>query len=71
MTILQQHRLPEYPLSRVVLAIVTCPRCGRECSIGKATHSIGATGKVMPSMICPHDGCDFHEYVTLAGWPPA
>lgn len=67
-TIIHDYRIPEDPQSRVQLAIVKCPKCGRECGVGKATHSIAADGTVMPSMICPHDGCDFHEYVTLFGW---
>lgn len=31
-------------------------------------HEIDAQGVVSPSVVCPHDGCDFHEFVQLEGW---
>lgn len=32
-------------------------------------HQIAHDGTVTPSVVCPADGCDFHEHVQLAGWP--
>ena len=31
-------------------------------------HSIASNGDVMPSVVCRHDGCKFHNYVRLVGW---
>lgn len=33
-------------------------------------HHIYADGKVSPSVVCPHDGCDFHEHIILEEWDP-
>lgn len=46
-------------------AWVHCPRCDRRSALD---HDIGADGKVSPSLVCPYDDCDFHDYVTLEGW---
>jgi hypothetical protein len=43
----------------------TCPKCGRT---GILDHEILPNGDVNPSVVCPTEGCDFHEYVNLAGW---
>lgn len=32
------------------------------------THCIDTDGRVTPSAVCPHAGCQFHEFVTLEGW---
>lgn len=48
--------------------IISCPKCGLEAC---ANHSIEPNGDVNPSVVCPHDGCDFHEFVTLEGWADA
>lgn len=32
------------------------------------THCIDAEGRVTPSAVCPHAGCQFHEFVVLEGW---
>ena len=32
-------------------------------------HEIAEDGTVTPSVVCPHEGCGFHEYVQLNGWP--
>lgn len=32
------------------------------------THKVGGDGSVSPSSVCPIDGCDFHDFVTLDGW---
>ena len=44
---------------------MTCPN-GHTASL--SGHAIAADGKVSPSVVCPHNGCDFHEYVQLEGW---
>lgn len=31
-------------------------------------HQIAPDGTVSPSVVCPHDGCDFHEFVRLENW---
>lgn len=48
-----------------------CPVCNLYSHLGR--HSIDAEGRVMPSVICPHnrpDGtpCTFHETIRLHGW---
>jgi hypothetical protein len=47
-------------------ATMSCPTCGGAASL--SGHTIAPDGDVSPSVVCPHDGCDFHEYVTLLGW---
>jgi hypothetical protein len=43
-------------------------RCsaGHTCSL--ADHSIDDAGRVFPSVVCPAEGCTFHEWISLAGW---
>ena len=31
-------------------------------------HEIASDGVVTPSLVCPEDECDFHEWVKLVGW---
>jgi len=50
------------------VAILSCPNCGFKCSL-RATHEVAATGVVTPSVICPNEGCDWHEHVRLLDWP--
>ena len=42
------------------------------CSHGHAVslkgHFIHANGAVSPSVVCLSPGCDFHDFVRLAGW---
>lgn len=46
-------------------ALFCCPNG----HIGSLTdHEIGPDGKVTPSVVCPHDGCGFHEFIQLEGW---
>lgn len=47
-------------------ATVSCPGCAASASL--SGHTIGPTGDVSPSLMCPFDGCGFHEFVTLVGW---
>lgn len=48
-------------------AVIACPKCGIH---GGLDHSIAADGTVMPSLVCPTNGCDFHEWGKLEGWSP-
>ena len=59
---------PPGALSKVSHAIIVCPGCGMEASVGKATHSVAADGTVTPSVVCPHV-CPFHEWIRLEDWP--
>ena len=47
-------------------AMVNCRDCGKTASL--SDHTIAANGEVTPSLVCPTDGCSFHEFVTLVGW---
>lgn len=49
-------------------ATVACPDCGRVASL--SGHEILNDGRVEPSLVCPYDDCDWHEWVILAGWKP-
>ena len=31
-------------------------------------HVIADDGTVSPSVVCPRDGCDFHEFIVLDDW---
>ena len=48
-------------------AFVTCSN-GHIASI--SGHEIAGDGRVSPSLICPYENCDFHEFVQLDGWEP-
>jgi len=45
--------------------VVVCSN-GHESTM--TTHTVAADGTVSPSMVCPVEGCQFHEYVQLEGW---
>lgn len=47
-------------------ASFTCPVCGTLGSL--LDHSIAQDGTVSPSVVCVHEGCNFHEYIQLEGW---
>ncbi len=49
-------------------ACVTCPNCGNPMSLKE--HTIAANGAVSPSLVCPTEGCQFHEFVILEEWKP-
>jgi uncharacterized OB-fold protein len=42
-----------------------CPSCGRSMVI---PHQIAADGTVTPSVVCPHEHCEWHVFVRLSGW---
>jgi hypothetical protein len=46
-------------------ALVCCPN-GHIASL--TDHDIKDDGAVSPSVVCPHEGCDFHEFIKLEGW---
>ena len=49
-------------------ALFCCPNG----QIGSLTdHEIQPDGTVQPSVVCPHDGCNFHEFIKLEGWDHA
>lgn len=48
-------------------AMVTC-RDNREHVATLSGHEIDEDGVVTPSLVCPYDGCKFHEWVKLEGW---
>lgn len=43
-----------------------CPGCGQRASLSH--HTIAEDGKVSPSVVCPTEGCTFHEWIQLEGW---
>ena len=48
-------------------ASVTCTN-GHTATL--TDHTIAEDGTVSPSLVCPYEGCEFHEYVKLEGWHP-
>jgi hypothetical protein len=46
-------------------ALLKCPN-GHIASL--SDHTIHADGYVEPSVVCPEDGCGFHDMVGLEGW---
>ena len=56
----------EYEQSSAANAFVCCPDCGNVASLSQ--HTVDPDGSVHPSLVCPHDGCKFHEWVILDEW---
>lgn len=46
---------------------IKCPLCGRASTLN---HTIHSDGVVTPSVVCPHKGCTWHEFVKLVGYAP-
>lgn len=44
-----------------------CPDCGTGGTLGKK-HKIADDGKVMPSVICTDQECNFHRFIMLKDW---
>ncbi len=42
--------------------------CSRGHGLTLKGHVVHFDGRVEPSVVCPHLGCDFHEFVRLKGW---
>lgn len=51
-----------------VNAFIGCPGCARCITISE--HAVTPDGRVNPSLDCPFDDCEFHEFVRLADWNP-
>jgi hypothetical protein len=66
MTLLKYWRLPRGRAFKMIWAVVVCPGCCQEVSIGRQVHNVNLSGEVSPSMVCPH--CAFHDYVSIEGW---
>lgn len=47
-------------------ALVRCPNCHQIASL--SGHTIMSDGQVHPSLVCPYDNCDFHQFVQLQMW---
>ena len=47
---------------------VIVTRCGRGHIGSLGNHEISADGTVSPSVVCQHEGCDYHEFIQLDGW---
>lgn len=51
-----------------------CPTAWFRCPNGRlgglSAHTIAADGTVSPSVVCPQDGCGFHDHIKLLGWAP-
>lgn len=41
-------------------ARIACPSCG---TLGLLDHEIAEDGAVSPSVVCPRDGCGWHEWI--------
>lgn len=48
--------------------IICCPTCGGGLLGDDTPHEICENGDVNASVVCRHNGCDFHEFVNLVGW---
>lgn len=68
-----QERLPPlhwkecHPATRVRFKATMSCHNGHEFVL--RGHAVNADGLVSPSVVCPVEGCTFHEYVTLNEWP--
>lgn len=47
-------------------AIIVCPLCKKQVSL--SGHTIKSDGHVSPSLVCPHNECNFHDYIKLDNW---
>lgn len=47
-------------------ATASCPSCGKFFSL--TDHKIQSDGTVHPSLVCPSEGCNFHEMAILEDW---
>ena len=45
-------------------------RCSNGHLASIADHLIADNGHVSPSLVCPTEGCNFHEFVILEDWLP-
>jgi len=62
----KMHWAPCHPsVIKRFKASMTCPN-GHGLTLGG--HQIAADGTVHPSVVCPVQGCSFHEFVRLDKW---
>ena len=47
--------------------MIVCPH-GHLCILD--SYHVLPSGTVLPLVLCPIDGCPFHEFVKLEGWVP-
>ena len=47
-------------------AYLVCPQCDQLGVL--IDHEILPDGTVQPSVVCPTQGCTFHEMIKLEGW---
>lgn len=70
LTVLTPGGAPGYPLTWFRTLSLEGFRIRAVCARGHTAaldaHKIGS---VRPSLVCPEDGCDWHAYARLAGWP--
>ena len=58
-------------------ASLQCPECKQWATLGgeiqdhidAGGHTMDADGNVSPSIVCPWKPCEWHQMVTLVGWP--
>ena len=73
MVLYKAQRSASYPPKRGEYLVLpdgvqfVCPVCQGLFPIATPTHTIDASGKVAPSVVCPHR-CGFHTYMTLGEW---
>jgi len=49
--------------------MIKCPKCGKIAGLDDhVINPVGKNGEVSPSLVCPNDKCNFHEYVELEDW---
>jgi hypothetical protein len=65
-----KHSAAPYAGKHQVLAVIICPRCHREWILSAKIHSVHPKGMVTPSVVCPCDDCDWHQFVILKDWTP-
>lgn len=46
-------------------AMLNCPSCGKFAGL---SHEIKPDGTVHPSVVCPYDECNFHDFIRLLDW---
>jgi len=48
------------------ILIFRCPSCQRQGALNE--HKVDKHGNVTPSVVCPYEDCNFHEWIRLDGW---
>ncbi len=48
------------------VVVAYCPKCRKKSYL--TDHEISDDGVAKPSVICPHEPCDFHDLVQLLGF---